>query len=663
MMLPFLQPLALLGQLKYGKVLSALAEINGFSAEERKDKSLEMKLNRIIVIGDESAGKSSTLERIAMAAVLPRNTGICTRMPIVLQLRHDPSIEGSAEIFLTLPGTDRIRVEGGEEEARGMIEQKMEEIKAQGIGIISDQEVVVEVHSNGVPTLDLVDLPGLIAARNDGTEPENIAEQTIECTRRFLTHADTGAVVCVIPAGIDNLRMARALQLLQETPELLKFSIGVFAKTDKAMDHDWEETIEATGPLYKLEQRLRGTSEDLIPLRPHGYVAVKNRNTRSRNAQSLTDSYKDEADWFTNKSGIDRAFLESAAFFNADCEPSDSCVLGIPTLIKRIDKLFCQQLVDGWVPKELERNQAEVVRIHRALADLGCDPVLLTVETLSNEANHLVQSACNVVQLDEICVQLCEKPPEAIDAPAHLKNPTPTVTEWVVQKQELRAHWENQLDDVHVFFVKRVVDRITCAFDQSDQQLRVRVEPDIVQYYAEKKGLANVQKITVDDKKVEMVGFYLHKQRESNPLLRLPRFEKLTQKCLSNVRDMMECKKSKFRMKAASGIDFYFNMKRSLSSRPSGADISTDLLRVVAECVIETLALPLVNSKSDGLESFNTWSCELLAPSAEEAADQSLLRETENSAARRAALQRELITLARVKEALRSNLDIDISHM
>ena len=76
LMLPFLQPLALLGQLKYGKVLSALAEINGFSAEERKDKSLEMKLNRIIVIGDESAGKSSTLERIAMAAVLPRNTGI-----------------------------------------------------------------------------------------------------------------------------------------------------------------------------------------------------------------------------------------------------------------------------------------------------------------------------------------------------------------------------------------------------------------------------------------------------------------------------------------------------------------------------------------------------------------------------------------------------------
>jgi hypothetical protein len=200
------QPLALLGQLKYGKVLQALADINGFTAKQRQDKSEEMKLDRIIVIGDESAGKSSTLERIAMAAVLPRDTGICTRMPIILQLRHDPTLD-SCDIFVTLPGEERVHVKGGEEEARQIVEEKMQQIKTQGVGIVSDQELIVEVHSRGVPTLDLVDLPGLVAVRDgDGTEPSNIAEQTISCTQKYLDDPATGAVVCVIPANIDNLR-------------------------------------------------------------------------------------------------------------------------------------------------------------------------------------------------------------------------------------------------------------------------------------------------------------------------------------------------------------------------------------------------------------------------------------------------------------------------
>ena len=261
------QPLALLGQLKYGKVLQALADINGFTAKQRQDKSEEMKLDRIIVIGDESAGKSSTLERIAMAAVLPRDTGICTRMPIILQLRHNPALE-SCDIFVTLPGEERVHAKGGEEEARQIVEEKMQQIKTQGLGIVSDQELIVEVHSRGVPTLDLVDLPGLVAVRDgDGTEPSNIAEQTISCTQKYLDDPTTGAVVCVIPANIDNLRTNRALQLVLKTDQtarkLQQYTIGVFAKADKAIDPCWDDE-RRSGPYWKLEQRLRGTADDSI---------------------------------------------------------------------------------------------------------------------------------------------------------------------------------------------------------------------------------------------------------------------------------------------------------------------------------------------------------------------------------------------------------------
>ena len=46
-----------------------------------------LKLPRAIVFGDEKAGKSSTIERIAQNDIFPRDVDICTRMPTVLKLR------------------------------------------------------------------------------------------------------------------------------------------------------------------------------------------------------------------------------------------------------------------------------------------------------------------------------------------------------------------------------------------------------------------------------------------------------------------------------------------------------------------------------------------------------------------------------------------------
>lgn len=62
----------LLEQLRYGKVIKKISEIRNMTKEDISKKfGSEMILPRILVIGNESSGKSSTLERIAGQPVLP----------------------------------------------------------------------------------------------------------------------------------------------------------------------------------------------------------------------------------------------------------------------------------------------------------------------------------------------------------------------------------------------------------------------------------------------------------------------------------------------------------------------------------------------------------------------------------------------------------------
>ncbi|GIQ80955.1 dynamin superfamily protein, partial [Kipferlia bialata] len=48
-------------------------------------------LPQVVVIGDQSTGKSSCLEAIS-GLTLPRGNGICTRCPCELRLKSDPSL-------------------------------------------------------------------------------------------------------------------------------------------------------------------------------------------------------------------------------------------------------------------------------------------------------------------------------------------------------------------------------------------------------------------------------------------------------------------------------------------------------------------------------------------------------------------------------------------
>ena len=80
---------------------------------------------------------------------------------------------------------------------------------------------------------------------------------------------------------------------------------------------------------------MSGTAEDNVEL-PNGYVAIKNRNSRSKVSVTLEECYAGEYVWFDEKSEMDRKFLDS--------QLKTGGRLGLTNLISKIDKVFCKQL-------------------------------------------------------------------------------------------------------------------------------------------------------------------------------------------------------------------------------------------------------------------------------------------------------------------------------
>ncbi|KAI8915241.1 P-loop containing nucleoside triphosphate hydrolase protein [Powellomyces hirtus] len=244
-----------------------------------RSRPLNFELPRIVVVGEESSGKSSVLARLCQLDFFPKATGVCTRMPIELHLQqkteHGMREFCSQNNFNFNPRAVHVQVTadgvtsawlGNDQIAqlRSLIQVMMNEmVTARNralTGIIEDS-IVINVVSMLVPTLTLVDLPGLMAATRPN-EPLNLPELTETMVRRYIGREHT-LVVAVIPAS-ERLNNSRVIGLIQRLGKV-HMAVGVLTKIDLAVPAD-------------VRRRLTGTAEDFIALgKP--YVGTRNPNT------------------------------------------------------------------------------------------------------------------------------------------------------------------------------------------------------------------------------------------------------------------------------------------------------------------------------------------------------------------------------------------------
>ncbi|KAJ6383593.1 hypothetical protein OIU78_026979 [Salix suchowensis] len=202
-----------------------------------------IQLPTIVVVGDQSSGKSSVLESLACIN-LPRGDGICTRVPLIMRLKHHPSLV--PEIYLqyndkTVP-TDEAHIADA-------INLATDEIAGSGKGI-SDSELTLVVKKNGVPDLTLVDLPGITRVPVHG-QPENIYEQIAGIIMKYIS-PDESVILNVLSASVD-FSTCESIMMSQKVD---KKGLGYVCVRNRIGNESYQDARKEEAALFATHQLL-----------------------------------------------------------------------------------------------------------------------------------------------------------------------------------------------------------------------------------------------------------------------------------------------------------------------------------------------------------------------------------------------------------------------
>ncbi|XP_071724589.1 dynamin-related protein 4C-like [Rutidosis leptorrhynchoides] len=266
-----------------------------------------IQLPTIVVVGDQSSGKSSVLESLA-GITLPRGQGICTRVPLIMRLQNQGPYD-KPEFSLECNGKI---VHSDEAHIAEAIVAATGEIAGTGKGI-SNKPLTLVVKKKGVPDLTMVDLPGITRVPVQG-QPENIHEQITNMIMEYIK-PEQSIILNVISASVD-FSTCESITLSQKVDRTGQRTLAVVTKVDKSPE----------GLLEKV------TSDDVnIGL---GYVCVRNRI----GDESYDEARKEEAEIFETHPLLSKI---------------DKSIVGIPVLAQKLTQIQANSIA---------RNMPDIVR-------------------------------------------------------------------------------------------------------------------------------------------------------------------------------------------------------------------------------------------------------------------------------------------------------------
>lgn len=242
---------------------------------------------QIVVVGSQSAGKSSVLETIVGKDFLPRGQGIVTRRPLVLQLVYTPTpAESSPNASSYTEWGQFLHIDKrftDFNEIRKEIEQETYRVAGQNKGI-SKLPISLRIYSPNVLDLTLVDLPGLTKIPV-GDQPSDIEKQIRNLVLDHISNPNS--VILAVSAANVDLANSESLKLARSVDPQGRRTIGVLTKLD-LMDAGTNALDILTGRVYPLKL---------------GFIGVVNRSQQDINTEkSMSDAIGSETEFFRNHS-------------------------------------------------------------------------------------------------------------------------------------------------------------------------------------------------------------------------------------------------------------------------------------------------------------------------------------------------------------------------
>ncbi|KAL8543631.1 hypothetical protein ACS0TY_004268 [Phlomoides rotata] len=288
-----------------------------------------IQLPTIVVVGDQSSGKSSVLESLAGIS-LPRGQGICTRVPLIMRLQnhHNPQ----PELFLEYDGKV---VPTDEQNIAAAIIKATNEIAGQGKGI-SNHPLTLVVKKKGVPDLTMVDLPGITRVPVQG-QPEDIYEQISKIITEFITPEES-IILNVLSASVD-FSTCESIRMSQCVDKSGQRTLAVVTKADRSPE----------GLMEKV------TSDDVnIGL---GYICVRNRI----GDESYEDAREQEALLFHSHpllSKISKSMVGVPVLAHKLVQVQASLIVKcLPDIVRKINEKLASNLEEL---KKLPRNLGSI---------------------------------------------------------------------------------------------------------------------------------------------------------------------------------------------------------------------------------------------------------------------------------------------------------------
>jgi hypothetical protein len=228
-----LKPVKSLAEL--GRMFSLLDGLRGLLAELLDG----WQPPQIVVVGEESSGKSSVLERLMMTPLLPRDEHICTRLPIHVRLRRSDQAEPPRleVVNVTTNTTERgpyvIASQSGAADVSKEMRKIIEEEQGGELrGVSASRIIIVHITSPDVPCLDLIDMPGLVSTPT-GNEPADMASQTEAVVKTHMqSEHGSNSVYLAIVKATSAPNTSKAMGILDEN-NLYDKTLGVFTFCDE----------------------------------------------------------------------------------------------------------------------------------------------------------------------------------------------------------------------------------------------------------------------------------------------------------------------------------------------------------------------------------------------------------------------------------------------